>query len=190
MALATPPARYGTLTLPDGRVIVCPRWAPSPEVLKAREDVLRNTFFLVNISGNNGLGELWRCKNCHGRHRYLTSGCIERPFSGLDGVLSVMWQQAGDLAAVRALGTDETGAARVGQMIAREVMKLPDLATSHPEMARRRAREQQLSAFDIEMAGLPIGTAEQIPKSYAQKLLDRINATRPSAGRLQIEGLI
>ncbi len=185
------PARYGSIVLPDGREIACPRWAPAPDVMAERDAQQRGRFFLINIAGNNGLGEMWRCKRCHGRHRYLTASCIERPFNGLDQVLYLMWQQAGDLAAVRSLSPNQRARRDAAAVIAREVVRdIPDLAAHHPEMARRQAAASGLARFDLEVGGVLVGQAEMIPKTLAQRYLDKINANRPTAGRLQIEGLV
>jgi hypothetical protein len=152
---------------------------------------MANRFFLVRIAGNDGLGELWRCGRCKGKHPYLTASCVERPFNGLDQVLYVLWQQAGDLAAVRSLDPRQRARRDAGAVIARQVVNdIPDLATAHPEMARRMARAERLAAFDVSVGGVVLGRAEQIPKTLAQRLLDRVNANRPEAGRLRVEGLV
>jgi hypothetical protein len=181
---------YGTVILPDGREIACPRWAPSPDVIAEREKAMLGAFFLVRIAGNDGLGELWRCRRCRGRHVYLTASCVERPFSGLDQVLYVIWQQAGDLAAVRQLSPHQAELRDVGTAIARQVVDaLPDLATAHPDWAQRRARQNVLAAYDLEVSGVVLGRAEQIPRTLAQRLLDKVNTLRQSDGKLVVDGL-
>lgn len=175
------------MVLPDGREIPRPGWSPGLDAILERERQLRGRFFVVRIGGNAGLGELWRCKRCRGRHDYLTLNCVERPFSGLDQALYAMYQQAGDLAAVRSLGPNQR-TQRAGQ-IGALVPAVPDLARLHPETAARIARERKLDAFDVEIGGLKLGRVEQIPRSLAQRLLDKVNANQPSAARLRVEGL-
>lgn len=188
--IATPPAPYGTIISPDGQTIACPRWAPSPDVLAERQRHLSTLYFLVRIAGNDGVGELWRCKRCRGKHPYLSLNCVERPFHGLDQVLYVMWQQAGDLASVRSLSPSEAARRDAGTAIARQVVDtIPDLATTHPEMARRVAQQAGLSKFDVAVGGISLGVAEQIPVTLAQRLLDRINTNRPSRGKLSVGNL-
>jgi hypothetical protein len=190
MSIATPPAPYGTILGPDGQTIACPRWAPSPEIVDARIAAMKRSYFLVRIAGNDGIGELARCASrkggCGGRHPYLTRNCVERPFHGLDQVLYVMWQQAGDLAAVKSLSPADAARHNAGQI----VDDVPDLATMHPEWARQMGKQAALERFDVAVGGVTLGTAEQIPRTLAQRLLDRINQNRPIDGRLQIEGLV
>jgi hypothetical protein len=117
--------------------------------------------------------------------------CHERPFSGLDQVLYVMWRQAGDLAAVKSLDPTQQRRHDAGLAIAREVVgAVPDLAEHHPEMARSMARQTGMTPLDLEVGGVVVGRAEPIPRTLAQRLLDRINANRPIDGRLQVEGLV
>lgn len=175
-----------TLVLPNGREIARPSWWRDQAEVEARDATLRGKFFVVNIAGNNGVGELWKCRRCKGRHRYMTASCIERPFNGLDGALYAIYQQAGDLAAVRSLD-GRSGAADTARVLVREVMKMPDLATSHPETARRLGTD--LSRFDVSMGGINLGTVEEIPVTLAQRLLDRINQSRATVAKLSVEGL-
>lgn len=183
-------APYGTIVGPNGQVLACPRWAPAPDVIDARLEALKRNFFLVRIAGSDGLGELWRCRRCRGKHPYLSLNCVERPFSGLDQVLYVIWQQAGDLAAVKSVSPEQAARHNAGRAIARQVVDdIPDLATSHPEMARRRALDGRMAAFDLDVGGLVVGRAEPIPPTLAQRYLDRINALRQSGGKLAIDGL-
>jgi len=174
-----------TLVLPDGREIARPRWLPSVEQAAERDRDLRSRYFLLRIGGNDGVGEVWRCRRCRGRHTYMTASCIERPFNGIDQIVYAVFQQAGDLAAVKSVN----GQARASAVL-KPVMALPDLAEHHPEMARQRAQTAGLALFDIEVAGVRLGRVEEIAKTFAQRLLTRINQNRPEAGRLQIEGLV
>lgn len=175
-----------TLILPNGREVARPSWWRDQAEVDARDNSLRGKFFVVCIAGNGGVGELWRCRRCRGRHRYMTASCIERPFNGLDGALYAIYQQAGDLAAVRALGGRQL-AADAAQLLVREVMRLPDLATAHPDLARRQSAG--LSQFDVSLGGISLGTVEEIPRTYAQRLLDRINQSRATVAKLTVEGL-
>jgi hypothetical protein len=182
------PHRYGTIVI-DGRELPRPFWSPSEAVLAERRAALARRFFLVRIAGNDGLGELWKCKQCRGRHPYLTLHCVERPFSGLDQCLYAIYQQAGDLAAVRDLDPSRQARQVAKRAVLTPVMRLPDLASMHPEMARHRAGRGRLDAFDVEIGGLRLGRIEQIPRTLAQKRLDQINQRRQSGSKLHIEGL-
>jgi hypothetical protein len=179
-----------TLILPDGREVMRPGWSPGTVAVAEREAQMRGRFYVVNIGGNAGLGEVWRCKNCHGRHGYLTRNCTERPFNGLDQAVWAIYQQAGDLASVRSLSPSQQLSHRARQVRLMPVIAdLPDLSMVHPDTARQINQQRQLGAFDIEIGGLKLGRVEQIPKSLAQRLLDKCNQNQPIGARLHVEGL-
>lgn len=181
---------------PDGQTIISadgtqyhrPGWSPDPEIVRERENLKRQSFFLLKISGDDGVGEVWRCKRCNGRHPYLTASCIERPFNGLDQVVHAIYQQAGDLVAVRSLGAGNRRQT-VKAAILREIADVPDLATMHPQLARQQASERHLTAFSVEIGGVKLGRVEEIPRTFAQRLLDRINQHRQGAAKLAVDGL-
>lgn len=176
-----------TLLADDGKAYHRPGWSPDPAVIQERDNLHRNSFFLLRIAGNDGVGEVWRCKRCRGRHSYMTASCIERPFNGLDQVVHALYQQAGDLAAVESVGPN--GRQTIKQALLREIADVPDLSTMHPHMARQQAAQTHLTAFSIEIGGVPLGRVEEIPRTFAQRLLDKINANRPADGKLAVEGL-
>lgn len=178
-----------TLILPDGREALRPGWSPGLDAIVERERQMRGRFYLVRIGGNDGLGEVWRCKRCKGRHQYLTWNCTERPFNGLDQASTALYRLSGDLGAVRSL--DPRGLARQDEKNGFTGLSpsLPDLASMHPEMARQVAQGAGLTALDVMVCGLKLGRIDQIPRSLAQRLLDKCNATLPEAGRLRVEGL-
>jgi len=181
---------------PDGRKLVDdagkeyapPLWAPPVAAVMERDRMARNSYFLLRIAGNDGVGEVWRCKRCKGRHSYMTASCLERPFNGLDQIVHALYQQAGDLAAVKSAGP--TRRQSIKAAILRQVADVPDLGTMHPETARQKAATGQLAAFEIEIGGVRLGRVEEIPKSLAQRLLDRINGSRQGAAKLAVEGLV
>lgn len=171
----------------DGREFALPLWAPPEAAVAERDRIRGQSYFLLRIAGNAGVGEVWRCKRCGGRHAYMTASCIERPFNGLDQVVHAVYQQAGDLAAVQSVGP--SARQTVKRAILREIADVPDLATMHPELARQQAAQRHLTAFSIEIGGVKLGQVEEIPSTYAQRLLDKINANRPSGGKLAVDGL-
>lgn len=187
---SAPRALYGTLDLGDGRVIDRPAWSPDPSIVAARQAQLARQFFLLRIGGNDGLGEIWRCKRCRGRHAYLTWNCVERPFNGLDQVVNAVYQIAGDLGAVRSLDPIQRDHQTAKRVILREAASLPDLATLHPETARQIAASGRLGVLDVEIGGIKLGRVEPIPRPLAQRFLDKANANAPEAGRLRVTGLI
>lgn len=181
-----------TLILPDGRKAVRPGWSPGLAAIVERERQQRGRFYVVRIGGNAGLGEVWRCKRCHGRHTYLTFQCHERPFNGLDQATTAIYQQAGDLAAVQSLDPRQRARQETKRALLSsrdEWLTLADLATKHPEMARQISVTRHLDALDVEVGGVKLGRIDQIPRSLAQRLLDLCNANLPAAGRLRVEGL-
>lgn len=149
-------------------------WLVEPEVAAEREAIARSTYFLVKISGNAGVGEVWRCRECKRKHAYFTRRCVELPFNGLEEALTAYWQHTGD----------QVRRAQLSGFLGL-IAGLPDLATLHPEMARRLGAHPD----EIALGGLALGLVEPIPKTLAQLYLNRINAGLPIDQRVHIEGL-
>ena len=146
-----------------------------------RDRLLASRFFLVRIGGNAGLGEAWRCRNCGGRHRYLTSLCVERPFDGLAGGLFGYWRTVGATGAEAFLTpAQRTRLERIGAALGGA-----DLARSHPETARALA----VRPGDLDLGALALGVLEPIDARRAADLVRRINRR---AGRdvLSLPGLV
>lgn len=158
----------------DGRRYRIPWLEVDPEAAAERLAIQRSTFFLVRISGNAGVGEVWKCKECGGKHRYFTRRCVDLPFNGIEEALTAYWQHTGDQ--VRKHRLDGFLGA---------VSDLPDLASLHPEMARKLGARNG----EVAIGGMALGLVEQIAKTHAQMLLDRINSRLPLDAHVRIEGL-
>ena len=158
-----------TIQGPDGPIVL-PRWYPTPQEVQERERILRGKFFLVQQSGGP-MGEVMRCRRCGGKHRYLTLQCIEQPFSGITGGLYAYYYHMGDSGAFALLPPDKR--AKYELLVRQFTGGTPDIATSHPELARKF--NQQGNALDL--AGIALGILERVAPSEARRLVDRINMT-------------
>lgn len=155
--------RSAPLVVPEGMVL--PWWIPSPEVLEERERILKNQFFLVRIAGN---GDVWRCTRCNSKHPYMTLMCIEQPFSGVDGGLYAFYKVAGDTGAVDFMNpTQRSRYESISRLFGRQ----PDLATSHPLLAR----SIQTGPRDIDAGAMALGLLEPITRAKAIQLARAIN---------------
>lgn len=168
------------LLLPNGDTIARPDWMPTPEEEKERLAILAAQFFLVRIGGN---GDVWRCRNCGGKHRYLTLRCIEQPFSGLTHGLYAYYKTVGAFGAEAFMSPPERARYdRLGQMF-EQTSRTPDLATSHPQLARQigtAEHESDVGAFSFvatEPSAYALGILEPITRDVARRLARRINAT-------------
>jgi hypothetical protein len=135
---------------------------------RERQRLLAAKFYLVKTSGNGGLGEGLRCRNCSGRHRYLTLRCVEQPFDGLSQGVYAYLKVAGDTGAVAYMNPAQRARYdAAGQLFG----PLADLATSHPQTARRFQGDER----DLDVAAVALGILDPISKAMAQRLADRIN---------------
>lgn len=164
--------------------VILPDWElgefETAEKLQAEIDRIKaGRFFLVKIAGN---GDVWRCRNCGGKHRYFTLLCVEQPFSGLTDGLHAYWRTVGVHAAKDLLPPTER---RRLEQIERLVLgDLPDLSVSHPLLARTVGtglRDIDVGAFtftatDETPASLALGRLEPISRAAARQLVERINA--------------
>lgn len=82
-----------------------PEWAAIPAELLARlaprggiltpwqrrelDRIARSRWFLIRNEGG------YRCRRCRAVHAYLTWGCVERPFNGLNEVVGLLRQAEG-----------------------------------------------------------------------------------------------
>jgi hypothetical protein len=149
--------------------LMLPWWMPSPEAQLERERILASRYFLVKIAGN---GDVWRCKRCHAKHRYLTLGCVEQPFSGLTGGLWAYYRTVGLHGAEAFMSPGERARyARMRELLG-AVGRAPDLATSHPQMARAIATPEG----DADIGAVALGLLEPIDRRKAQQLANAINA--------------
>lgn len=169
--------------LPGGIELAIPWFLPSPRALKDRERILASQYFLVRCSGNSGIGEVWRCRRCKGKHRHFTLFCVERPFSGLAQGLFAYYHTIGTNGAEAFLPPAER--ARL-EAIAKQINPgAADLATSHPNMARQMASGDR----DADLGSVALGLLEPIRAEKAADLLRRINM-RAGKEILTLPGLV
>lgn len=156
-----------------------PWFLPTREAQVERENILRNKFFLVKIAGN---GDVWKCRNCGNKHRYLTLMCIEQPFSGLTHGLWAYYRTVGLQGAENILPPSQR--LRYQQLARLFAAGAPDLATSHPETARALLTNER----DADVGAFSLGLLEPITKQKAQQLVHIINGRgiKPS---LELQGL-
>lgn len=155
-------------TLPTGQQVEIPWFVPSPRAVRDRDRLLAGKFFLVNIA-HGPAGEIWRCKRCKGKHRYLTLMCVEQPFSELSGGLYAYYHTVGAHGAEAFLTPAEQ--ARLKAIAQRINPDTADVASSHPQMARRIATAET----DADIGALALGLLEPIKPAKASELLRRIN---------------
>lgn len=162
-----------TIRASDGQLWTLPEFVMSPAQAAERDRLLSQKWFLVR---QGSLGEIFRCRECHGRHLYLTLRCVERPFSGVTEGLFAYYEVAGTPQAFARM----TPAERRRIETIRRLFDLDgnDLSSSHPETARGLA----VGDRDIFKGAYPMGILEEIPRSLAQRYQDRINlkGLRPS----------
>jgi hypothetical protein len=163
------------MTMIGPRVVLPDFSVGTPEqaiaIERAKIRLLTSKFFLVKTSGNGGLGEGLRCRNCHGHHRYLTLRCIEQPFDGLSEGLRAYFQVAGDAGAISWMPPVQRARYEKARRMFEPSSGLADLASSHPQMAR----QIQGDVNDLDVGSVALGLLEPISKAMAQQLADRIN---------------
>lgn len=165
------------IATPERSGLVLPWWIPSPEQEAERRRILASRFFLVKIGGN---GDVWRCRNCKGKHRYLTLMCVEQPFSGLTRGLYAYYRTVGIHGAESYLSqAEQRRYKRLKEAFG--PLNAPDVASSHPQMARSigtAERDADVGAFTF-VATVPSSTAlglvEPIDRDKAARLARRIN---------------
>jgi len=160
---------------PASQRIELPWFIPTPEAAKERRRILASRYFLVRAAGGPA-GEIWRCRRCNGKHRYFTLMCKEQPFSGLTGGLYAFWHVVGAQGAAGYLSDAQRTRLRELSRLFGPSRDAPDLATSHPETARKLATAET----DADLGALALGILEPITRAEAQRYADRINA---AAGR-------
>lgn len=174
---AAPPTAPDTLYLPTlGKEIPRPWFLPSPETLAEQRRIMESTYFLVSIRGTTSpLGEWLRCDpkkgGCGGKHEYITLRCCPQPFSGITGGLFAYWRAVGDNGLANSLSPSER--ARY-DALTNALGGIPDLAASHPELARTLTRG--LAPNDAQIGAVALGILEPIPPTLARRYADRINA--------------
>lgn len=169
-------------TLPDGRPWALPPFVMSPDEASERDRLLASRYFLVK---QGSLGEVFRCRECKGKHAYFTLRCIDRPFSGVAEGLWAYYQTLGTPQAIaRMTPVERERLARIKRMFGEATPDL-DLAASHPETARALGIEER----DIFKGARPMGVLEEIPRALAQRYVDLVNTKLPIDARLRLPGL-
>jgi hypothetical protein len=152
--------------------LMLPHWLPTHAERDDRERWLSKSYLLVKIGGNDGY-DIMRCKRCRQKHPYLTLMCIEQPFDGATRGIYAFYHALGVAGAEMWLSPIERARFNKAARLFGPSKGLPHLATSHPQLARSLKTEED--AADI--GAFPLGKLEPIPRTMAQKLLDKINAT-------------
>jgi hypothetical protein len=152
-----------------GPRVYLPDWTiGTPEQAEAmrreRERIEAANYFLVRISGQ---WDRWRCRNCGGKHPYLTLRCIEQPFSGLTGGLYAVWHHVGANGIMPTLSPAQR--AKFDRLAG--IFAGVDLSASHPQMARNVGTAEK----DIDLGAIALGILEPIARATAQALVKRIN---------------
>jgi hypothetical protein len=163
-----------------GRQIVLPpvtRLLLTPEQRRERTRLLSGLFFRVNQRAG-GLGEVFVCRRCGGKHTYLTLYCIDQPFSGLFGGLYAYVTTAAPIADLKLVPERHRARLEAARALFGEG---PDLADHHPQTASAIATPAR--GIDIDIGMLSLGLLERLERRDAQQLLDRIN-TRAALYRL------
>lgn len=173
-------SRAGLIVPDQDTELGLPWFYPSAQTLREQERLLRARFFLVKIAGN---GQAWRCKGCHGQHRYLTLRCIERPFSGLTRGLYAFWKTVGAYGGQRYLSPSERSRYAALEEMFGPARRLPDFSSAHPITARtletgeRDADYGALSLAAPRLSASALGVVEVIDQLRAYRFVERINAT-------------
>jgi hypothetical protein len=171
--------------------IVLPPWMMTREQEKEQRRILAGRYFLVKIAGN---GDVWRCRHCKGKHRYLTLMCVEQPFSGLTRGLFAYYKTVGMHGAQAYLSPVERARYAALSKMFRPLDGAPDIATAHPQFARHvntAERDADVGAFTFvatEPSSTALGLVEPVSRDKAARLVARINA-RGIKPPLVVEGL-
>lgn len=152
--------------------LVLPSWLPSAAEQRARDEALMSRYVLVRIAGNAGYDTM-RCKRCRRLHPYLTLMCKPQPFDGASRGVYAYWHALGIAGAETSMTPAERARfARVAALLGPS-KDAPDLATSHPQLARSLKTEEDAA----DVGAIPLGVLEEISPIVAQRLLDDINGT-------------
>ena len=171
-----------TIVASDGRLWTLPEFVRSPEEAAEQDRLLAAKFFLVR---QGSLGEIFRCVRCHQKHQFLTLACCERPFSGATQGLWAYLSVAGTPQAIARMTLNERARYELIRRLFNDPQPVPDLSTSHPQMARSLA----VGEHDVLRGAVPLGILEEIPRALAQRFQDRVNLRLPAAARLSVPGL-
>lgn len=155
--------------------LALPSWMLSVAQARELQRIENGKFFIVRVKGNAGIGERLICDpvkgGCGCAHEYLTVRCLPKPYQGISAGLYGYWKIAGNYGARAYLSPEER--ARVAELDARfgRLGALPDLATSHPQMARSLG----VAEGDTLAGAVALGVLEPISQRRAYQLRDQIN---------------
>lgn len=149
-----------------------PWFLPDISALQEIHKLLSNSFFLVK---NDGFGERLKCPRCGKKEQYITLNCIERPFTGMTHGLYAYYRAAKDNKLTQHMNPVQLSRYKNVSRMFHSIDGLPDLATMHPEMARKIVKD--LGPSDELMGAVSLGVLEAIAPKHAQRLVDRINDT-------------
>lgn len=148
------------------QTLVLPDWMLSEQQACEVDRLLASEWFLVRIAGN---GEVWRCGRCSCKHDYLSYFCVSRPWNGLTRGLYAYWKTVGTHGVASYLPPAEQ--ARISRLSG-FFGAMPDLATSHPQMARALSTGER----DINLSAQALGVLEPITPEEARRFATLINA--------------
>jgi hypothetical protein len=172
-----------------GRQLVLPpitRLLLTPEQQQERARLLSGQFFLVNMRLGN-VGEIFRCNRCSGKHHRLTLYCLDRPFSGLLGGLYGFVQTVSTAEQAGRLPPEAQARVERIRSLFATTRGLPDLASSHPGLARTLDDPSRpAGALDVDIGVVSLGLLERLDLADAQRLLDRINLRASAYGALPL----
>lgn len=114
-------------------------------------------------------GERWRCRECGGKHEFLTLLCTPRPWKGLRHGLYAYFKSVGG-ATVNDLSPAERASLKA-ETAGFGVYTLPSLADRHPRSAQALGTPDR----DVDVIGWLIGTVEVISPAQAFQFAARIN---------------
>jgi hypothetical protein len=156
---------------------------------RERARLLAGRYFLVNMRLGE-MGEVFRCGQCNGKHDRLTRYCLDRPFSGLMGGLYGFVATVQGAASSGLLSPEATARVSHVQQLLTRATGQPDLADSHPQLARKLAGPDS-HGRDLDIGMVSLGLLERVEVRDAQRLLDRINLRARAYGRpiLAVPGL-
>lgn len=197
-AVDAPPHDPTKLYLPTlGREIERPWFLPDERTIAEQRRIMESTYFLIRVKGNASLGENLFCAPAKGgcgakgksAHECITLRCVPQPFSGITGGLVVYYRAVADNHLADSLSIEERTRLRaIRDLLSRfgAFDGLPDLATHHPEMAKRLTAG--LGERDEVGAAMALGILEPVPFSLAKKYRDRIRA-RGCRPRFDLPGM-
>jgi hypothetical protein len=160
--------------------IIVPPFIPTPEQVAERERIVSARYFLVK---QGSLGEIYRCRRCKLKHRYLTLMCREQPFNGAEGGLFAYVKVVGPAIRRPDITTAEKLRYERVKQLFPGLISMPDIADYHPASSRNIVG---IGDRDAYIGSVALGILEPITKAEAQKLLKIINIR---GGKLTVPGL-